>query len=99
MAPRLELQEVLKGFVPNVYFQPPENDLIEYPCIVYVRDYIVTDHADDNPYNRHVRYLVTVIDPDPDSTIPDMVGNLPLCVFERFYTADKLNHDVFKLFF
>jgi hypothetical protein len=70
-----------------------------YPCILYKRDNRKTRHADNQPYNVRKRYLVTVIDRSPDSTIPDLVAALPSCVFDRFYTADNLNHDVFKLFF
>jgi hypothetical protein len=40
-----------------------------------------------------------VIDPDPDSPIVDAVAELPLCTYDRFFTADNLNHDVFNLFF
>lgn len=99
MAPRLELQALLEGMVDNVYFQPPENVKMVYPCIIYNRDFILTDWADDKPYLMRNRYLVTVIDRNPDSVLPDQLAALPLCVYDRFYTADNLNHHVFKLFF
>jgi hypothetical protein len=101
MAQRLELQAILTDILEtdNVYFQPPPTIQMEYPCIVYHRDYVLTEFADDAPYKQRKRYLVTVIDPDPDSGIPDKVAALPLCVYDRFYTADNLNHDVYKLFF
>jgi len=70
-----------------------------YPCIVYKRDFALTYFADDKPYQNRKRYQVIVIDRDPDSDIPDRIAALPLCTFDRFYTADNLNHDVFKLFF
>jgi hypothetical protein len=101
MAQRLELQELLVSVtgIDNVYFQPPPTVQMVYPCIVYRRDYELTNHADDLPYKRMKRYIVTVIDRDPDSAIPDKIAGLPLCVYDRFYTADNLNHDVYKLFF
>jgi hypothetical protein len=99
MAPRLELQALLLTMAPNVYFQPPPTAMMKYPCIVYKRDYSNTEFADDKPYKHRKRYMVTVIDQDPDSDIPEKVKELPLCLFDRFYTADNLNHDVFKLFF
>lgn len=101
MAQRLELQAILTDLLgsDHVYFQPPPNVVMAYPCIVYRRDYEVTLFADDRPYKRKKRYLVTVIDRDPDSGIPDRIAELPLCVYDRFYTADDLNHDVYKLFF
>jgi hypothetical protein len=83
----------------HVYFQPPENIKLNYPCIIYRRDSAVTKFADNRPYRYKKRYQVMVIDQDPDSPIPDKVADLPSCTFERHYTADHLNHDVFNLFF
>lgn len=101
MAPRPELQALFVDLLgtKHVYFQPPPNVQMVYPCIVYRRDYELAKYADDITYNRRKRYLVTVIDRDPDSTIPDKIGDLPMCTYDRFYTADDLNHDVYKLFF
>lgn len=96
---RAQLQILLKTLTPNVYFQPPENVKIEYPCIVYERDFADTKFADNRPYLHTKRYAVTVIDTNPDSTIPDQVAELPMCVFNRFFTAGNLNHDVFSLYF
>lgn len=72
---------------------------MEYPCIVYRRDDVLTEHGNNQPYAQFKRYMVTVIDRDPDSPIPDRVGALPLTRFDRFYTADHLNHDVYQIFF
>lgn len=99
MAPRLELQSLLETLTPHVYFQPPSNVKMEYPCIVYNKDDAITRFAGNNPYSYEKKYLVTVIDKDPDSGIPDKVAALPRCSFERAFVADNLNHDVFSLFF
>lgn len=99
MAQRLSLHQLLETFVDNVYFQPPENIQLKYPCIIYKRDFADTKFADDKPYNHTKRYMVTVIDPDPDSEIPDKVAAMPMSLFNRFYTADNLNHDVYSVFF
>lgn len=96
---RLQLHEILKGFVPNVYFQPPATVKMKYPCIVYNRDNADTKFAGNLPYRYIKRYQVTVIDQDPDSEIPDKVAALPMCLFDRFFTADNLNHDVFNIYF
>lgn len=101
MAPRLELQNLLVDILGsnNVYFQPPPSIQLKFPCIIYNREFEDFKHADNKPYNRTKRYQVTVIDRDPDSDIPDKVAQLPLCSYDRFYTADNLNHDVYNLFF
>lgn len=99
MAPRQQLHQLLETFTENVYFQPPTNVQLQYPCIIYKRDFAETKFADDIPYNHVLRYMVIVIDRDPDSEIPGKVASLPMCLFNRFYTADNLNHDVFNVYY
>jgi hypothetical protein len=82
-----------------VYFQPPTNIQLKYPCIIYKRDLMDKKFADDNTYNYTLRYAITVIDQNPDSLIPDKVATMPMSVFNRFYTVDNLNHDVFNVYF
>ncbi len=98
---RADLQALLVGLLEsdNVYFQPPPTIKMTYPCIVYKRDFALTFFSGNKPYKYGKRYQVMVIDSDPDSKIPDKIAELPMCVFDRFFTADNLNHDVFKLFF
>lgn len=99
MGRRLDLQSLLETLLgsTNVYFQPPNNVQMLYPCIVYKRDDIDTAFADNKPYSLVKRYSLTVIDRDPDSGIHEIVAALPLCLFDRFYTANNLNHDVFVI--
>lgn len=101
MAQRLELQTLLEGILgsQNVYFQPPPSVEMNYPCIVYSLDYILSAHADGAPYKIDDRYLVTVIDRNPDSAIPRKIAELPKCTYDRSYVTENLNHYVFKLFF
>jgi len=101
MGTRLELQSLLEDLLDsrNVYFQPPESIAMSYPCIVYQRSDIRIEHADNNPYALKKRYMITVIDRNPDSNIPDKVALLPSCAFNRHFTADNLNHDVFTIFY
>lgn len=101
MGTRLELQVVLKELLgsDHVYFQPPQNLQMAYPCIVYRRDDISARYADNVRYKHMRKYEVTVIDANPDSELPDKVGELPLSAFNRSFAADNLNHDVFNLFF
>lgn len=101
MAPRLELQAILIDLLgsENVYFQPPPTVQMQYPCIVYKRDDEETEFANDKPYKSLRRYLLTYIDQDPDSNVLAEIAMLPMCVYDRNFTADNLNHDVYKLFF
>ena len=98
---RLELQALLETLLGkrNVYFQPTNNVNMNYPAIVYQRDYMQDANANNARYLHKKRYMVTVIDRNPDSEIPDRVGALPLCAFVRFFTKDNLNHDIYNLYF
>lgn len=101
MAPRLELQALLEVILgsTNVYFQPPASNLMSYPAIVYSKDDEDIKRAGNNLYQITKRYQVTVIDKNPDSDIPGKVAALPMCTFDRHYTAQNLNHDVYNLYF
>ena len=98
---RLKLQTILEEILGsrNVYFQPPDGTQLKYPCILYVRSSENTRYADNVLYNSTRRYTVTVIDRDPDSYIPEKVGNLPMCSFNRHFKTDSLNHAVYNLYF
>ena len=99
MAQRLQLHQLLETLAPNVYFQPPTNIQLKYPCIIYKRDFANTKFADDIVYDHVIRYAITVVDQDPDSKIPDKVARMPMSLFNRFYTVDNLNHDVYNVYF
>lgn len=112
MRSRLDLQDILENLLDhygllierppgsyNVYFQSPGADGMTYPCIKYQLDDIDQEHADNRPYVRTKRYIVTYIDEDPDSGVPEGLAALPMCRFNRFYTADNLNHWVFLLYY
>lgn len=101
MGSRLELHELLCGILGsrNVYYQPPATTKMQYPAIVYSRSDIVNEHANNNPYIQSLEYELTVIDRNPDSEYVKKISRLPLCAFDRHYTADNLNHDVFRIYY
>lgn len=102
MGTRLQLQALFEELIEskNVYFQPPENVKLNYPCIVYKRGTIgKTEFANDKPYQFKIRYSVTIIDKNPDSVLIEKIASLPMCLFERHYTVDNLNHDVYNLYY
>lgn len=101
MGDRLKLHETFGEILGsrNVYFQPPESVKMEYPAIVYERGNIQNTFADNMVYGQSHSYQVTVIDKDPDSVIVGAVSMLPRCRFQRHFTAENLNHDVFTLYY
>ena len=101
MASRLDLQSLLETLLgsKNVYFQPPPSYKISYPCIVYSLKNIRSKFADNITYRYLKEYTVTVIDANPDSEIPEKVLNLKRASFDRRFSPDGLNHDVFNILF
>lgn len=101
MGQRLELQLLLEALLEseNVYFQAPGVSGMKYPAIVYKLDDISTEFANNKPWNFTNGYVLTLIDPNPDSTIVDKLKVLPMCLFDRHFTTSGLNHFVFRLYF
>lgn len=96
---RMKLDEILRGICPNVYFNPPESIKMTYPCIIYKRSVGNTAHADNSPYIFKLNYQITILDKDPDSKLIKPVAMIPGCRYDRHYKADKINHDVFDIYF
>lgn len=101
MGRRLDLHELLVDVLGsrNVYFQPPSSEKMRYPCIVYQRNRLEIKSANDSNYNMTTGYMLTLVDANPDSVIFEKIARLPMCRFDRHFTADSLNHDVFTLYY
>lgn len=101
MVSRLNLHEILCDILGsrNVYFQPPESIKLQYPAIIYSLSSMKTKYAEDKVYSQKRGYTVTIVDKNPDSIISDKMSILPYCSFDRFYTANGLNHFVYTLYF
>lgn len=84
----------------NVYFQPPENIKLKYPCIVYHTSIGRSFNADNLTYLFTDSYDVTVMDSDPDSQIPDKVlRSFQMIRKEKPYPADGIYHSPFVLYY
>lgn len=96
---RLKLDKMLRDLLGSdyVYFQPPESLKIKYPAIIYRRNGIVNDYADNNIYNQTINYSITVIDYDVDSEVVSKIARNRQFKYDRHYKSDNLNHDVFTI--
>ena len=83
----------------RVYFQPPPTIKLKYPCIIYERSAKKDFFSAGKKYLGLVKYSVSVVDKNPDSTIPMRVENLPYTSFSTHFTVDGLNHDVYTLYY
>lgn len=101
MGLRTDLHDILKGILGSghVYYQPPETVKLSYPCIRYEKAPGDQRHADNQLYSYRSRYNITLITRDPDSDLVWKLLELPMCRYDRHFTADNLYHDVFELYF
>ena len=83
----------------NVYFQPPENLKIQYPCIIYSLDGFHDHRADNTTYNRRRRYDVIYITRDPDDEMIETLEDLPCCSMGSPYTVDNLHHYPYTIYY
>ena len=99
---RIEFHELLCNVLGTryAYFQPPESIKMKYPCIVYAKSSGRPTYADNNIYTFKQGYDVTVIDPDPDSSIPkSLMETFSYIQHDREYIADNLHHSTFTIYY
>ena len=98
---RYELHELLCTILGsrNVYFQPPETVKMVYPAIVYHLANIRNFEADNSVYRQSHHYTITVIDPDPDSTVAAQLSTILRSRFDRMFSTEGLNHFVFTIYY
>lgn len=101
MASRLELQSKLEELLGsrNVYYQPPESIKMEYDAIVYERDSIKSNVANNKTYIQQNRYRITVISRKPDPEVIRKLLELSTCKFDRCFKSDNLYHNIFTLYY
>lgn len=101
MASRLDLQRELESLLGSrhVYYQTPESVKMEYPAIRYSKSDIDTKFANNKPYLYKNKYELIVIDRQPDNPVINKLIMLPMCTYDRHYTADNLHHDVLTLYY
>lgn len=93
--------------VSNVYFEPPEDLIMEYPCVRFKRGTISSRHADNRIYkiddSFDYIYISRISDDKMAHTI--LVGDSehepPFRRIRhiRHYVADGLHHDHYKLYY
>ncbi len=105
---REELDTILRSIegVRKVYYQPPESSKLEYPCIMYSHSGYSKRYANGYRYINWPEYEVTLIDYNPESMIHKQLMDLNtdkssncFVQFNRFFTADNLNHWSYRLTF
>lgn len=100
MVKRLQLHHELLKFLPIVYFQPPSNIQMNYPCIIYTKTGRNRHFGNDVIYLSQQGYQITVVEENPDSTIAeDVEKHFQNCVINQNYTIDNLYHTTLSLYY
>lgn len=102
MGRRIDLQYELIALLNtnNIYYQPPENLKIKYPCVVYFKDSIDINRANDQSYLMKKRYELTIISEKVDCEYIDKILNyFSYSSFGQHYIADGLHHDTISLYY
>ena len=95
---RLDLQSYLKTLTANVYFQPPEDKKLNYPCIIYSRTRIDGTFANNDVYKLDHGYKLIYITRDPDDPLIDVLAKLPTCRFQREFVLNSLYHEEYIIY-
>lgn len=97
---RLELHRKLEEFYKNVYFQPPSNIKLEYPCIVYNADGYDTRYGGNGVYIERKKYYITVMELEPEGLVPKSIRDSFLyCTIETQFTMNNLYHTRLSLYY
>lgn len=99
----LSLQALLEGLAEPpgrlyAYFQPPEDQIMEYPCVRYSRTGDRSLNANNNEYGYSWEYQLILMTWDVDDPYLTMIRRLQYCSFERHYETAGLHHYVFNIF-
>lgn len=98
---RLELHNRLVQILSsnNVYYQPPENFKMNYPCIVYNLEPGDIKRASNKIYNYKQKYNITFIfNSNNDCIILNMLNTFNYCELDNIFINDNLYHYIFTLY-
>lgn len=102
MDQRLILQEKLEKIpgIKKVYFQPPANIRMVYPCIRFSKGRPRLHKADNKAYRFTQGYELIVLETDPDSPIAKyIVENFPMSEINTTYSSNNLYHTSITLYY
>lgn len=94
------LEALLKEHCDTVYFHPPTNVKLVYPCIIY--DWVggIKEAADNIGYKYTRQWSVLHITKSPiDDTPMQMLQTIAMSEFNRTYSVNGLIHTVINIYY
>lgn len=100
MKSKSDFLELLKKEVcPNVYFTPPEDQVLKYPACVVVREDFNLRKANNKPYMTSMGYKVTYMSRDSsDDMFVKFMSLFRFVSFRAEYKVSGLYHKVFVIY-
>ena len=95
---RLKLHEELESYCANLYFQPPSNQQLVYPCIVYSNAKPVDFKSNNKLYIRKYGYRLTVIEKNPICPIAQSIVGDEFATYENEFVKDNLYHTILQYY-
>lgn len=97
---RVKLHRELEQFGLPLYFSPPADKTMAYPCIVYSKVVPSITFANDRIYKNAQEYQLTVVEKDPDSNKADLInGHFRYSLITNKNIIDKLYQTNIKLYY
>lgn len=97
---RPKLQNELNLFIETVYYQPPSNHIMRYPCIVYTRKPPQVVHASNDIHKYKDSWQITLIEKDSTSRVAvDMLNHFSYCSITGYEVVDNLYHTFLQLYY
>lgn len=97
---RIKLHRELEQFQLPLYFSPPADKVMTYPCIVYSKIIPSIIFANDNIYKNTQEYQLTVVERDPDSNKADLINDhFRYSTITNKIIFDKLYQTTIKLYY
>lgn len=93
-----EFEDKLRTVCPNVYFQPPPNLKMKYPCIVYKQTGEQKLWANNKCHSNFKQWIVSYISKDVLDKATDEIALWPMCEFNRTYSVNGLSHTVYYIY-
>lgn len=101
MSSRQKLQKEFETLLGsrNVYYQPPNNIVMQYDAIRYSSTTPKVIHANNMKYLKLKCYDGIVISKKPDPEVVEKIMDLPYTSFGSPYVADNLYHYPFTIYY
>lgn len=97
---QLDFEKLLRGYCPNIYFQPPPGIKLKYPCVIYNWVGGTKEAANNKGYMYTRQWNVLYITPDVKASTPmRMLQDIATSEFNRTYYTNGLSHTVLNIYY